>query len=470
MGAPLAGTVPWQRWHAAASAFETSQGTPGSPEGSVAAPPAPPAPPLLAADSPPALAPPLPAAESVLCAPADADLLGEPAVAELLGEPADAVRLGVVAGVPAVVLLGVVSAGLFGAAGAEVPASGTTLAGDSAASLSTSEPHATRASNSMMLSMCLRIGPHYAQSSAKVEHLRDRAGCRIPSIMTSSASRSTLKLSGGTQLSFVTAGDSSMPAVLLIHGFPSSSNTFRDLFGVLSEVAYVIAPDLPGFGASDVLNVTTFDNLASAVSELLAHLKVRERFIYLHDFGAPVGFRIARDQPELVRGLIVQNANAHQTGFGPGWQDTMAYWLDPTPDNEAAATAHLTLKGVRDQYIAGVPDEVARTISPAVWEEDWRVMCLPGRLAAHRALIKDYAHYVETFDHVARYLREQHPPTLMVWGRHDIFFELAETLSFMQELPRMEAHILDGGHFLLETHAQPAGAWIRAFIERNRGL
>jgi pimeloyl-ACP methyl ester carboxylesterase len=285
--------------------------------------------------------------------------------------------------------------------------------------------------------------------------------------MDSTASRSTLKLSGGTDLSFVTAGSERQPAVLLLHGFPSSANTFRDVFGILSEVAFVIAPDLPGFGASEVLAVTTFDNLASAVRELLEYLGVRERFIYLHDFGAPVGFRIAMDQPELVRGLIVQNANAHRSGFGPQWQDTMAFWSNPNPDNEAAATAHLTLEGVRDQYIAGVPDDVARAIPQTLWEEDWRVMSLPGRLAAQRALIKDYAQYVAKFEQIARYVAERQPPALMVWGRHDAFFELEETLSFMHDLPRMEAHILDGGHFLLETHAQPAGARMRDFIARH---
>jgi len=283
--------------------------------------------------------------------------------------------------------------------------------------------------------------------------------------MASTASRSTLKLSGGTDLSFLTAGAAHKPAVVLIHGFPSSANTFRDVIGTLSEVAFVVAPDLPGYGGSDVLSSTTFDNLASAVTELLGFLQVRERFVYLHDFGAPVGFRIAMDQPELVRGLIVQNANAHHTGFGPQWQDTIAYWSQPNPDNEASATGHLTLEGIRDQYIAGVPEELARTISPTVWEEDWRVMSRPGRLAAQRALIKDYASYVAKFEQISGYLRERQPPALMVWGRHDAFFDLAETLSFMQDLPRMEAHILDGGHFLLETHAHAAAKLMRDFIE-----
>lgn len=171
--------------------------------------------------------------------------------------------------------------------------------------------------------------------------------------------------------------------------------------------------------------------------------------------------------PELVSGLIIQNANAHRTGFGPAWAQTIAYWSTPTPENEAAATAHLTFEGVRDQYVAGVPPEVAARIAPEVWQEDWRVMCLPGRMATQRALVADYAKYVARFDRIAEYLSSRQPPALMLWGRHDAFFDIAETLSWMQALPRMEAHILDGGHFLLETHAARAAALIAEFIERS---
>jgi pimeloyl-ACP methyl ester carboxylesterase len=284
--------------------------------------------------------------------------------------------------------------------------------------------------------------------------------------MSFPASRSSLKLTSGTNLSFVTVGDKRQPAVLLIHGQPSSANSFRDIWSSLAEVAYVVAPDLPGFGRSDVMETTTFDNFAIAVTELLDHLGVGERFIYLHDFGAPVGFRIAMDHPELVRGLIVQSANAHQTGLGPQWKETMEYWSHPNAENETAATAHLTPEGVRSTYVRGLPDDVARKISPSVWEDDWRVMSQPGRLAAQRALVADYGRYVARFGEISNYLRTHQPPALMVRGRHDAFFELAETLSWMEDLPRMEAHILDGGHFLLETHAGPAGLLMRDFVDR----
>jgi pimeloyl-ACP methyl ester carboxylesterase len=184
--------------------------------------------------------------------------------------------------------------------------------------------------------------------------------------MSFPASRSSLTLTGGTSLSFVTVGDKRHPAVLLIHGQPSSANSFRDIWSSLAEVAYVVAPDLPGHGRSDVLETTTFDNFAIAVTELLDYLGIRERFIYLHDFGAPVGFRIAMNHPELVCGLIVQSAIAHETGFGPQWKKTKEYWSHPNAENEAAATAHLTVEGVRSTYVRGLPDDVARRISPSL--------------------------------------------------------------------------------------------------------
>jgi pimeloyl-ACP methyl ester carboxylesterase len=235
----------------------------------------------------------------------------------------------------------------------------------------------------------------------------------------------------------------------------------------VAQVAYVIAPDLPGYGESDVLPSASFAEFAGAISEVLERLGVGPRYIYLHDYGAPVGLRIAMDAPDLVLGLIVQNANAHRTGFGPQWADTLEYWAHPDRRNEAAATAHLTLAGVRDQYVAGVPPEVAERIAPEVWEEDWRVMSLPGRMDTQRALIADYANHVGRFDAIADYLSSNQPPALMLWGRHDAFFDIAETLSWIKALPRMEAHILDGGHFLLETHAAPAAALMTEFIEKT---
>jgi pimeloyl-ACP methyl ester carboxylesterase len=285
----------------------------------------------------------------------------------------------------------------------------------------------------------------------------------------SPATRRRLPLSGGTELSYVSAGETSSPAVLLLHGSPSSARMFREVVPELSQIAHVIAPDLPGFGESDVLQSPSFPALGSAIAELLDRLSVGPRYIYLHDYGAPVGLHIAMQAPELVLGLIIQNGNAHRTGLGPQWDATQApYWSQPTAENEAAATAHLTFEGTRGTYTTGAPPDVVARMSPEIWEEDWRVMNLPGRMDTQRALIRDYGKYVERFDAIAEYLARRQPPALMVWGRHDPFFELAETLSWMQALPRMEAHILDAGHKLLETHAAAAVSLMLEFIRRTQ--
>lgn len=280
--------------------------------------------------------------------------------------------------------------------------------------------------------------------------------------------RQRLRLSGGTELSFITDGEASNPAVLLLHGFPNSARGFRDVVPGLSRVARVIAPDLPGFGESDVLAEPSFPAFGAAMLELLDRLEVGPRYIYLHDFGAPVGFHVAMQAPEQVLGLVVQNANAHWTGFGPAWAATKAYWLDPSQQNEAKATAHLTLEGTREQYVGNLPAEVAARIPQREWKEDWRVMNLPGRMATQRALIADYPRYVARFEAIADYLERRQPHALMLWGRHDPFFDLAETLSWMQALPRMEAHIFDAGHLLLETHAAEAARLMVDFVARNQ--
>jgi pimeloyl-ACP methyl ester carboxylesterase len=277
-----------------------------------------------------------------------------------------------------------------------------------------------------------------------------------------------LRLAGGTELAFITRGEASKPAVLLLHGTPNSSRMFREIVPALAQACYVIAPDLPGHGESDALPRVTFHAIGQAISDLLDHLGIGPRFIYLHDWGAPVGLQIAMQAPERVLGLIVQNANAHRTGWGPGWASTLAYWSQPNLENEAASTAHLTLEGTRDTYISGVPSDVAEKIPAEHWEEDWRVMNLPGHMETQRALIADYANYASRFDAIAEYLESWQPPALMIWGRHDIYFELAEVLSWMRALPRMEAHVLDAGHLLLETHAAAAVPLMLDFVRRAR--
>lgn len=282
----------------------------------------------------------------------------------------------------------------------------------------------------------------------------------------STALRERLRLSSGTEVSFITAGEPSKPPVLLLHGFPTSARMFRHLVPMLAREAHVVAPDLPGFGGSDPLPEPSFPALGEAMSELLDRLAIGPRHLYLHDFGAPVGLHLAMRAPETVLGLIVQNANAHPEGLGPPWAATQAYWAYPSPENEQAATAHLTFEGTRDQYLAGLPADLAARIPAEVWEEDWRVMSQPGRLAMHRALVADYGRYVARFGAIADYLARWQPPSLLLWGRHDAFFALDEVTAWLHALPRLEAHLFDAGHFLLETHAAAVAALIVDFIGR----
>lgn len=284
----------------------------------------------------------------------------------------------------------------------------------------------------------------------------------------SSVERTRMRLSGGSELAFVAAGNSANPALLLLHGYASSSRTFRDVIPDLARVAYVIAPDMPGYGESDPLPAPSFAAFSDAILELMRQLEIsQKRFIYLHDWGAPVGLSIAMHAPEQVAGLIIQNANAHHSGFAPQWKDTFAYWSEPTPENKAKATSFLTFEDTRAQYTRDVPEDVVTRIKGEPWVEDWRILNLPGRMEMQRALLADYGKYVARFDEVGTFLQQRQPPAVLIWGRHDAFFDIAETLSWMQDLPRMQAHILDGGHFLLETHANEAAALMTTFIGRK---
>ncbi|SFP51760.1 alpha/beta fold hydrolase [Variovorax sp. 770b2] len=271
----------------------------------------------------------------------------------------------------------------------------------------------------------------------------------------------------GCGVSTIVAGDRRNPAVLLLHGFPNSARTFERLATHLSDTCFVIAPDMPGSGATDLIAEPSFTRFADLVEGLLEKLGVASVFLYVHDYGAPVALDLAMRDPRRVRGLIVQNANAHATGWGPAWKDTIDYWHAPSKENEKAATAHLTFEGVCYQYIGDIPEDIAARISPDDWDEDWRMLSRPGHLDVQRALVKDYGNYAARFDDISRYLREHQPPALMLWGRHDSFFDCAEIVSWLQDLPRMEAHVLDGPHLLLETHGERCAALIADFVTRT---
>lgn len=263
-------------------------------------------------------------------------------------------------------------------------------------------------------------------------------------------------------------GDPARPTVLLLHGFPSSSHSFREVMGPLAEVAHVVAPDLPGFGLSSAPTVDeygyTFENLSWAIEGLLGRLGIERFFVYLHDFGAPVGYHLATRAPDRIRGLIVQSGNAHDAGLGDQWDTARAYWADPSDATRARLPDWLNFAGTRDQYLAGLPDDVRELVPPESWHTDWERMARPGNVEAQFALFADYAAHVARFDELARYHRDHQPPALVLWGRHDPYFDVDEVLAYHRALDRMEAHVYDGGHLLLETHAPECTERMRAFV------
>ncbi len=272
----------------------------------------------------------------------------------------------------------------------------------------------------------------------------------------------------GLELFVREAGERSKPAVFLLHGFPSSSHTFRNLMPLLADSAYLIAPDMPGFGFSESPSpdryAYSFDNIADTIETLTDELDLKQMFLYVHDFGAPVAYELAMRRPERVLGLIVQNGSAHEEGMGRSWDSAKAFWADPSPKNRAALPEWLNFDGVRYQYVGDVPERLHALFPPESWHLDWERMSRPGNVEIQFKLFEDYKNHVARFAKIARYHREHQPPCLILWGRHDAFFQLDEIMAYARELERLEMHVFDGAHLLLETHYRECAELIRNFI------
>jgi pimeloyl-ACP methyl ester carboxylesterase len=266
----------------------------------------------------------------------------------------------------------------------------------------------------------------------------------------------------GTDVFYREAGEANDRTLLLLHGFPSSSAQYERLMQLLSGRLHVIAPDYPGFGQSPPLQgETTFDRTADVIDRF-CHAKGLGRFsLYLFDFGAPIGFRLATRHPERVEALVLQNANAYEVGLGPGMQALMPYWQDRAA-NEAAVRGFLQLEATRSQYVDGVADPAS--VNPDLWELDQRYLDLPGRDRVMLDLLYDYRSNVERYPLWQEYLRTSRPPALLPWGRNDAFFPPAGAQAYLEDLPDAELHLLDTGHFATATHSAQIAGLIAAFI------
>lgn len=276
----------------------------------------------------------------------------------------------------------------------------------------------------------------------------------------------------GVKLFYREAGPGDGPVVLLLHGFPASSHMFRNLIPLLADRYRVIAPDYPGFGQSEAPDhnsfAYTFAHYADMVDALTAAIGAQAYAMYVMDYGAPVGYRLALKHPERVRALIVQNGNAYDEGLGPLWDPIKTYWADGSAAHRAALAPLVSAEGTRFLYTDGVRD-VSR-ISPDTWVIDQAFLDRPGNSEIQFDLFRDHATNLPLYPQFQAFFRERQPPTLIVWGKNDKVFAQAGAHAYLRDLPKAELHLLDSGHFALEDKLDVMAPLIRNFLDRSIGV
>ncbi|WP_052863369.1 alpha/beta fold hydrolase [Streptomyces niger] len=274
----------------------------------------------------------------------------------------------------------------------------------------------------------------------------------------------------GLEVFYREAGDPKAPAVVLLHGFPTSSHMFRNLIPALADRYHVIAPDHIGFGQSAMPALRdfpyTFDALAEVTAGLLQHLGIDRFATYVQDYGAPIAWRLALQAPERITAIITQNGNAYEEGFVKSfWDDLFAYAAAPGPDTEAPMRAALTAEATRWQYVTGVADP--SLVSPDNWVHDQTLLDRPGNDEIQLKLFRDYPTNVGLYPAVHQYFRDSQVPLLAVWGAGDEIFGPDGATAFRQDLPNAEIHLLESGHFALESHLETIAGHIRDFLART---
>jgi pimeloyl-ACP methyl ester carboxylesterase len=273
----------------------------------------------------------------------------------------------------------------------------------------------------------------------------------------------------GRKIFYREAGSNTSPTILLLHGFPTSSHMFRNLIPALADRYHVVAPDLPGFGFSDMPDRKnfryTFDNLARVIAGFTQTIGLDRFAIYVFDYGAPTGFRLALAHPDRVTAIISQNGNAYEEGLSQGWNPIQKYWKEPTAENRAALRQFLTPETTKWQYLHGVQD--VSLVAPESYELDSALLARPGNDEIQLDLFLDYASNVALYPKFQEYFRTKRPPLLAVWGNSDPFFLPPGAEAFKRDNPNAELQFYDTGHFALETHVQEIASTIRDFLGRK---
>jgi pimeloyl-ACP methyl ester carboxylesterase len=274
----------------------------------------------------------------------------------------------------------------------------------------------------------------------------------------------------GVNVFYREAGPADAPVILSLHGFPTSSFQYRELIPRLADRYRVIAPDLPGFGFTEVPAERdykyTFDSLAKTIFAFTQALKLTRYAMYVFDYGAPTGFRLALMAPERVTAIVSQNGNAYEEGLGDAWQPIQRYWREPTLEHRNAIRAGLTLEGMRHEYSVGIPDP--ELIKPEGYTLDAALLARPGNVDIQLDLFLDYANNVKLYPKFQEYFRTAKPPLLAIWGKFDPYFIPAGAEAFKKDIPAATVKFLPTGHFALETHLQEIAIAMREFLVKQR--
>jgi pimeloyl-ACP methyl ester carboxylesterase len=262
------------------------------------------------------------------------------------------------------------------------------------------------------------------------------------------------------------AGSESAPTILLLHGFPTSSNMFRNLIPLLANSFHVLAPDYPGFGLSSMPDhksfAYTFENLTNVVEGFVKALDLTKYSLYVMDYGAPIGYRLALRLPDRVQALVVQNGNAYEEGLLEFWDPIKKYWADPTPENRKALNFLVEQKSTQWQYETGVADKTL--LDPTAWVLDQVGLDRPGNLDIQMDLFLSYGSNVPLYPEFQAFFRKYQPPTLIVWGKNDFIFPPQGAAPYSRDVKNLETHLLDTGHFALETHGGEIADRIEDFL------
>ncbi len=273
----------------------------------------------------------------------------------------------------------------------------------------------------------------------------------------------------GVNIFYREAGPQNGPVLLLLHGFPTSSFQYRELMPLLADRYRVIAPDLPGFGFTDVPTERnysySFENIAGTIQAFTEALNLTKFALYVFDYGAPTGFRMALRHPERITAIISQNGNAYEQGLGDAWAPIRRYWTDPTQANRSAVRDLLTPEGLKSQYVTGVPHP--ELVKPEGYTLDAAMIARPGNMDIQLDLFLDYANNVKLYPEFQKYFRTAKPSTLAIWGKNDPFFIPAGAEAYKIDNPKAQVEFLDTGHFALETHVREIATEMRKFLSAN---